>query len=126
MGVNTAGQRLVYMNAIQKLAEQGIHVSIAVLTQSYIRSEVLLVTGQTNFQFPIVTSQTPNIQTNTMQLIQLQDSFVVSDVARFLYVPGSITDTTVPLLSYPNTQSFSVAGAAAAAETVYHSYLPLS
>jgi hypothetical protein len=126
MGVNTAGQRLIFINAVNKLAEQGVHVSIAVLTQSYIRTEQLMAVGQTNIQFPLVTTQTPNLQSNTQQLIQLQDSFVVSEVGVFLFTPGSSTDTTVPLLSYPNQISFSTANAAANAETIYHSYLTLS
>ena len=131
-GPQTAGQRLVYMNAVQKLAEQGIHVSIAVLTQSYIRSEVNIVSGQNIFQFPIVTNQTPNIQANTQNLIQLQDSFVLSDLGIFLFTPAAPSsgttaiDTTVPLLSYPNILKFSTAGSAAAAETIYHGYLTLS
>lgn len=127
MSVHTAGQRLVYMNAVQKFAEQGINVDIAVLTQSYIRTEQPFVVGQTNIQFPLVVNQTPNGNFITQQLLQLQDSFLVSALGVFLFVPVTgAADVTIPLLSYPNQISFAVAGAAAAAETLYHSYLTLS
>jgi hypothetical protein len=136
MGVMTAGERLIYMNAREKLIDQMAEdssrqaaenaVAKAVLTQSYLRTEQPLIVGQTNIQFPLVVNQQPNGNFNTQNLLALQDSFVIAQLGVFLFVPASATDTTVALLSYPNLIQFTVAGAAASAETVYHSYLTLS
>lgn len=135
MGVQTAGQRLIYANAREQLIKQmAADTSMeaaqracanAVLTQSYLRTEQPLVVGQTNIIFPLVVNQQPNGNFVTQNLLALQDSFIVSEVGIFLFAPASAVDTTVPVLSYPNPFIFGAAPAAAA-ETVYHSYLTLS
>jgi len=126
MGVDTMGQRIIYANAVDMLGKEGIHVDIAILTQGYVRFEQPMVVGQTNILFPILVNQSTGGQFNTEQRVNLQDAFVTSELAVFLYAPSSATATNVPLLSYPNTTQFSTAGSAAAAETIYHSYLTLS
>lgn len=126
MSVNTAGERLIYMNARAQLKRQDVPADTAVLTQSYLRTEQPLVVGQTNIIFPLVVNQQPNGNFVTQNLLALQDSFVCSQLGVFLFTPANAADTTVPLLSYPNLISFAAAGSAAAAETIYHSYLTLS
>jgi hypothetical protein len=126
MGVTTAGQRIIYANAVDMLANEGIHVSIAILTQGYLRLEQAMIVGQTNIFFPLLVNQSTGGQFNTEQRLNLQDAFVTSEVGVFLYTPSSATATNVPLLSYPNTTLFATAGSAAAAETIYHSYITLS
>lgn len=125
-GVSTVGQRVIFANAMGMLEGEGLNVEKAVLTQSYIRLEQAMVTGQTNIQFPILVTNSPGGQFNTENRLTLQDAFVLSELAMFLYTPSSATATNVPLLSYPNTTLFSVAGSAAAAETIYHSYITIS
>jgi len=125
-GVTTMGQRVIYANAVDMLAKENIHVDIAILTQGYLRFEQPMVVGQTNILFPILVNQSTGGQFNTENRLNLQDAFVTSELGVFLYVPSSATATNVPLLSYPNTTQFATAGSAAAAETIYHSYLTLS
>lgn len=125
-GPTTAGQRIVYANAVDMLSKEGIHVDIAILTQGYLRFEQPMLTGQTNILFPVLINQSTGGQFNTEQRLNLQDAFVADELGVFIYVPSSATATNVPLLSYPNTTQLSVAGSAAAAETLYHSYLTLA
>jgi hypothetical protein len=124
-GPTTQGQRIVFANAVNMLHEQGVPVDRAILTQGYLRLEQLMILGQTNILFPVLVNQSTGGQFNTEQRLQLQDSFVVSELGVFLYAPSSSSATNVALLSYPNTTQFTVA-AAAAAETLYHSYLTLA
>jgi hypothetical protein len=126
-GPTTQGQRIVFANAVNMLAEQQVDINRAVLTQSYLRLEQAMVVGQTNILFPILVNQSTGGQFNTEQRLQLQDSFVVSELGVFLFVPTpAATNTNVALLSYPNTTQFTTALSAPAAETLYHSYLQLA
>lgn len=124
-GVTTMGQRVIYANAVEMLAKESIHVDIAILTQGYLRFEQPMVVGQTNILFPILVNQSTGGQFNTEQRLNLQDAFVSSEVAVFLFAPTSATATGTPLLSYPNANTFTTT-TQAAAETIYHSYLTLS
>ena len=127
MGVTTQGQRIIFANAVNMLAEQDVPIDRAILTQGYLRLEQAMVVGQTNILFPVLVNQSTGGQFNTEQRLQLQDSFVVSELGIFWFLPnGSTTDTSTPLLSWPNPTLFTTAGAAAAAETLYHSYLTLA
>ena len=125
-GVSTWGQRVVYANAVDLLASEGVTADIAMLTQGYLRFEQLMIVGQTNILFPVLVNQSTGGQFNTENRLALQDAFVTSEIGLFLYTPSSSSATNVPLLSYPNTTLFATSGSAAAAETVYHSYLTLS
>lgn len=124
--VSTVGQRVIYANAVDMLAKEGIHVDIAILTQGYLRFEQAMVIGQTNILFPILVNQSTGGQFNTELRLQLQDAFVTSELGVFLYTPASSTGTDVALKSYPNPTVFAGAGVATSAETIYHSYLTLS
>lgn len=126
MSVSTMGQRVIYANAREMLAKAGIGAQQAVLTQGYLRFEQPMVVGQTNIVFPVLVNQSTGGQFNTENRLALQDAFVTSEVGVFLFTPSSATATNVPLLSYPNTTLFATALSAAAAETIYHSYLTLS
>jgi hypothetical protein len=125
MGVTTQGQRIVYANAVNMLAKEGISPDIAILTQGYLRLEQAMIVGQTNILFPILVNQSTGGQFNTENRLNLQDAFVTSELALYLWAPGSLTGVNVALLSYPNTTQFTTT-TAAAAEVVYHSYLQLS
>jgi hypothetical protein len=126
MSVSTMGQRVIYANAREMLSKAGIGAAQAVLTQGYLRFEQPMLLGQTNITFPVLVNQSTGGQFNTENRLALQDAFVTSELGVFLFTPSSGTATNVPLISYPNTTLFTVAGSAAAAETIYHSYLTLS
>lgn len=125
MGVQTVGQRIVYENAKKTLRENGVDPNQAVLTQSYLRLEQPFSTTQTNVLFPVLINQQAAgvAQTVTERRLQLQDSFVVADLAVFLWISAGSPAVT-HFQSYP---SFFVYGAnAGPTQVLYHSYLTLS
>jgi len=128
MGATTYGQRLIFENAKETLREHGVDPNTAVLTQSYLRLEQLCAISVTNILFPVVVNQPSPGATvgafNTERRLQLQDSFVVSELGVFLWVPSSSTATNSHLYSYPNF--FAFAANAPLYQQFYHGYLTLS
>ena len=115
------GQRLVYDNAKNLITNAGLSVGQAVLSQSYIRSEVAMSTSTTSYQIPILVNSTgANTNFATNQLLQLQDAFVVSSIGIFAAIPATSTTTAFRLYTYPNTTAFSTAGAATALYNLYN------
>lgn len=123
MSISTAGQRLVYANAKRMLISQGLSVSNAVLTQSYLRLEVAASVNSNTLTFNVIQNQ--NTQFATEQRLTLQDSFVVAECGVFWFIPTSSTASNSPLISWPNPNTFSTANAATSAESLYNSYLKL-
>jgi hypothetical protein len=125
MGVQTVGQRIIYENAKTTLRNNGIDPNTAILTQSYLRLEQPLSLTQTNILFPILLNQQAGgvAQTVTERRLQLQDSFVVSEIAAYTWISAGSPAIT-HFQSYP---SFFVQGAnAGPLQVLYHSYLTLS
>ena len=121
------GSRLVFENAKNFIQSQGFDVSQAVLTQSYVRSEVALSTSVTNYRLPIVINDTTNgAAFNTERRVQLQDVHVCSSVFIGLACPSSATDAAFPLLTYPSTSSAQFNGAEQdALYAFYNSFLTI-
>lgn len=120
--------RLVYRNAVKSLIEQGIDPKRAILSQSYLRLEVVAATGQTNYQFGVLVNDQPQGQQvrRTEQRLNLQDAFFTSSVQMFTALASSATATDFVLDSYPNPRIYSTAGAAAALQNLYNGYLSLT
>jgi hypothetical protein len=79
------------------------------LSQSEVRTEVVLTTTSSLFTFGITPLQPSTGGTtpfNTENRLQLQDSLVVSEYGIFVGQPSSSTDTTFRLRSYGNTIDF--------------------
>src|SRR6187431_2796138 len=73
------------------------------LTQSFLRLEVALVAGATNFQFNVLVNQAgAGGIFNTEQRLNLQDTFVPAQIGFYAALPSSATDTTFKLNSYLN------------------------
>ncbi len=125
MGVQTVGQRIIYENAKVTLAQNGIDPNTAILTQSYLRLEQPLTTTATNILFPILINQQAGgvAQTITERRLQLQDSFVVSELAVYTWISAGSPAIT-HFMSYPNF--FIYAANAGPLQALYHSYLTLS
>jgi hypothetical protein len=112
------GARLVFDNAKNLVNNAGFSVGQAVLSQSYLRSEVAMSTSTTSYQIPIlVNSATTNFPTNN--LLNLQDGFVVSSIGIFTAIPAASTTTAFPLYTYPNSTAYSTSGASAALYNLY-------
>jgi len=103
------GQRMIFENAKSLVRSLGYGVDQAVLTQSYIRSEVALSTSIANYHIPVLVNDTQNgaVRVNEKRL-NLQDIFVASEFAVLIGV-GSATTTTAPLYTYPNGVIFTSA-----------------
>jgi hypothetical protein len=116
------GARLVFDNAKNLVNNAGFSVGQAVLSQSYLRSEVAMSTSTTSYQIPIlVNSAQTSFPTNN--LLNLQDGFVVSSIGVFISAPAASTTTAFPLFTYPNAVTFSTAGAATALYNLYNGKL---
>lgn len=118
------GARLVFDNAKNLVNNAGFSAGQAVLSQSYIRSEVAMSTSTTSYQIPILTNSTgANTNFATNQLLQLQDAFVVASIGVFVSIPAASTTTAFPLYTYPNASAFTTSGAAAALYNLYNGKL---
>ena len=103
------GSRMVFENAKALVRGLGYSVEQAVLTQSYLRSEVALSTSIANYHLPVLVNDTQNgaVRVNEKRL-NLQDIFVASEIAVLIGV-GSSTSTKAALYTYPNGTIFTTA-----------------
>jgi hypothetical protein len=103
------GQRMVFENAKALVRGLGYSVDQAVLTQSYLRSEVALSTSIANYHLPVLVNDTQNgaVRVNEKRL-NLQDIFVASEISVLIGV-GTGTNTKAPLYTYPNGTVFTAA-----------------
>ena len=122
--INQIGARLTFENARNFVQSQGYDVSQAILTQSYVRSEVAISASVTNYRLPIVVTDNSSTIFNTEARVNLQDVHVVSSLFIGLACPSSSTDAAFPVLSYPSTTSggFTTSAAADAANTLYNGF----
>ena len=121
------GARLVFDNSKALVANAGLSVGQAVLSQSYLRSEVAMSTSITSYTIPIQVNSlgaTTNFPTNN--LLNLQDAFVVSSIGVFVAIPAASTTTAFPLYTYPNATAISTVGAAAALYNLYNGKMSIT
>jgi hypothetical protein len=118
---STVGSRLAFEKAKRGIKQAGFTLSQAVLSQSYLRSELALSTTKTLYQFPIlVNDNSQGTNFNTTNLLQLQDAFYVSHIGLFFAKPSSSTDTTFQLVTYPNASIFSTSNTASSLYSFYN------
>lgn len=120
------GARLVFDNAKNLVNNAGFSAGQAVLSQSYIRTEVAMSTTTTSYQLPILVNSVgagTNFATNN--LLNLQDAFVVSSIGIFTAIPAASTTTAFPLFTYPNALAYTTAGAATALYNLYNGKLSI-
>lgn len=110
--MSTISKRLIYDNAKKAMVNAGIRPANAVLTQSFLRFEVGLISGQTSYKFDVLTNEQTNFNYNTQQKLNLQDAFICAELGFFLAVPSSNTDTTFRLYTYNNITILTAANAA--------------
>lgn len=127
--MNQYGARLVFENAKSLVQNAGFSVNQAVLSQSYIRTEVAMSTSTTQYTLPIlVNSANASGGTTypTMNLLNLQDAFVVSRIGVYVAAPAASTTTAFPYYTYPNAQVFTTAGAATALYNLYNGNMSIT
>lgn len=85
------GNRLVFENAKNLINQLGYDASHAVLTPSFLRSEVLLTTTSAAYHVPVLINDNQNgTPTVREQRLALQDLFIVSSV-QILLTSGAST-----------------------------------
>jgi hypothetical protein len=100
------GNRLVFENAKTLINQLGYDASHAVLTPSFLRSEVLLSTTAASYHVPVLVNDNTNgTPTVREQRLALQDLFIVSSV-QFLLTSGSSTTGSAKNYTYPNLTAF--------------------
>ena len=100
------GNRLVFENAKTLIQELGYDASHAVLTPSFLRSEVLLTTSAASYHVPVLVNDSTNgVPTIREQRLALQDLFIVSSI-QFLLTSGSSTTGSAKNYTYPNLTAF--------------------
>lgn len=113
MANNQIASRLVYENARAFIQSQGLDATNAVLTQSFIRSEMLVSNTTANYHVPILVNDTVNgAAFNTEKRVQLQDVHVISEIGLFLALPSGAAAPAFKLLTYPNPSTFTTSAAA--------------
>ena len=97
---------MVFENAKNLVRGLGYSVEQAVLTQSYLRSEVSLSTSIANYHIPVLVNDTQNgaVRVNEKRL-NLQDIFVTTELSVTIGI-GTSTATASKLYSYPNQTAF--------------------
>lgn len=120
------GSDLAYMRALQAMKDAKIDQQMAVASQGYIRSEMLISANVTQYPIPMLITDgggNGGAPFNTEKRLTLQDAIVVSELFIGLGVPSSANDATFELLTFPDPIKFSTAGAAASTQTLYAGYL---
>jgi hypothetical protein len=119
------GQRMIFENAKSLVRGLGYSVDQAVLTQSYLRSEVALSTSVANYHLPVLVNDTQNgaVRVNEKRL-NLQDIFVTSEISVLIGV-GTGTSTKAVLYTYPNSTIFTTT-TAGDLWSLYNGYLNLT
>lgn len=115
------GSRLVFENAKTLINQLGYDASHAVLTPSYLRSEVALATTSASYHIPVLINDNQNgTPTVREQRLSLQDLFIVSSI-QIVLTSGASTSGSAKSYTYPNLTAFSTG--AASLYTVYNGYL---
>lgn len=117
------GQRLVFENSKTLIQQLGYDASHAVLTPSYLRSEVALSTSAASYHIPVLINDNVNgTPTVREQRLSLQDLFIVSNI-QVVLVSGASTNGAAKSYTYPNATAF--ATGAAQLYNVYNGYLTI-
>lgn len=101
------------------------YVNTCKFSQHEIRLEVALTTTATNFKFGLTPNQpnTTNVQFLTENRLEMQDTMVASEYGIFVAQTTGANfgqnDAAYQLRTYPNTQDFAAADAAALRSTFY-------
>jgi len=90
-----------------------------VTTASDLRSLVPVVTGKTQYTFPIIVGDDANNYPEAI-LLNRADAFTATELGIFIGAKSSTSDTAYDWYSYPNATIFTASGAATAFKTLYN------
>lgn len=107
------GQRMNFDIAQEVFAQYGYSVPQAKMTQSVLRSEVLMSTSSNELHLPILTNDNQNGNAfNTEVRLKLTDVALVTEMLVRVAKPSSATDAAFFHYGYGNTTVFSTANTA--------------
>lgn len=119
------GARMTFESAKALIKSLNYSVDQAVLTQSYLRSEVALSTSVANYHLPVLVNDTQNGASRVNEKrLNLQDIFITTEIGIFIGV-GTGTNTAAKLYTYPNPQVFTTT-TAGDLWSLYNGYLNLA
>jgi hypothetical protein len=120
--------RLVYRNALRAMQRANIDPSTAILSQSFLKLEVVAATNKTNYQFGVLVNDNiagqPSRPTETR--LNLQDAFYVGTVQIYTSLADSAAATDYAPITWNNPFEFTTAGAAKALNNFYNGYYSLT
>jgi len=90
-----------------------------VTTASDLRSLVPVVTGKTQYTFPIIVGDDANNYPEAI-LLNRADAFTAVEIGIFIGAKSSTADTAYDWYSYPNATIFTASGAAVAFKTLFN------
>lgn len=105
--MNQISSRLVFQNGKNAIKRAGLNPANAVLSQSFLRFEVLMTTTQTTYQFDtLVNENANNFNSVTSFKLNLQDAFVTSGIGLFWADDTSLTAANYPLYSFDDATAW--------------------
>jgi len=111
MASSQIGARLVFENAKTLIQQLGYDASHAVLTPSFLRSEVLLTTSAASYHVPILINDSQNGNPTVRETrLALQDLFIVAGI-QVVLTSGASTSGSAKSYTYPNLTAFSTGNA---------------
>ena len=125
--ITNINSREAYRNAV-RLLSNFLGISEEQVISQYrpgpasIRGEVAISNSTTQYTIPIRTTDAGANTFATNILVQQQDIFVASELAVYVAVPSSATDSAFNLLTYPDPTVFSTSGAATALNALYNGF----
>lgn len=114
--------RLVYRNALRAMQTAGIDPRTAILSQSFLKLEVVAATGRTNYQFGVLVNDNIGGQPSrvTETRLNLQDAFYCGTIQIYTSIASSATATDYAPITWNNPFQYSTAGAALALNNFYN------
>jgi hypothetical protein len=126
--MNQINSRLVYKSALRAMVRAGVNPDTAILSQSFLRFEVLAATNRTSYQFGVLVNDAP--QGNQPRInenrLNLQDAFYVGSVGVYTALADTAAATDYTYDTYPNRFKYTTAGAAPALNNYYQGVMSLT
>ena len=126
--MNQINSRLVYKSALRAMVRAGVNPDTAILSQSFLRFEVIAATNRTSYQFGVLVNDAP--QGNQPRInenrLNLQDAFYVGSVGVYTALADTAAATDYTYDTYPNRFKYTTAGAATALNNFYQGVMSLT
>lgn len=125
--ISQPGTRMVYDAAITEMGLTNNALSKAKCTQSYLRTEIPLTVGTSQYPIPILVNQNNyGAPSPNEKRLTLQDTFFISMLGVFLGVKASASDTSYQIYPYPSLYAGFTAAEQLAMNNFYNGWITLT